>query len=226
MSYLFGGLIWLVTGNPLLAIGVVIALIWLAEGRARGRFFNPAKFFSEWRQMRHLEGVLRANPHDRVAHLERGRLLLKFHKSKDAIPHLEQANAGSKGNAEAAWLLGRALLNTDQLAPAKQALALCWSARGRDAFAGEPLVDLGAKLVEMNQYREAVPILEEATAANSSSAKAFFWLGRAQGGAGEKQAARETFAEAISLAKDGPRFKRRESWPWAQRSRLERARLG
>lgn len=226
MSYLFGGLIWLVSGNPLLAIAVVITLIWLAEGRARGRFFNPWRFLTELREMRRLEGALRANPHDRVAHLERGRLLLKFRKSKDAIPHLEQADAGPKGNAEAAWLLGRALLRSDQLTPAKQALERCWSARGRQAFAGEPLIDLGSKLVEVDQYREAVGVLEEATAANSSSAEAYFWLGRAQGGAGDKQAARQSFAEAIALSKEGPRFKRRESWPWAQRARFERVRLG
>lgn len=226
MTYIFGALIWLVTGNPLLAIGMVIALIWLAEGRASGHFFNPLKFVTELREIRRLEGALLANPHDRVAHLERGRLLLKFRKSRDAIPHLEQADGGPKGSAEAAWLLGRALLNTDQLGPAKQALERCWSARGREAFAGEPLVDLGAKLVELEQYREAVSVLEEATFANTSSAQAFFWLGRAQGGAGDKQAARESFAEAISLAKNGPRFKRRESWPWAQRARIERARLG
>lgn len=226
MNYLFGGLIWLITGNPLLAIAVVVALIWLAEGRVRGHFFNPVKFLAEWREMRRLEGVLRTNPHDRVAHLERGRLLLQFRKSADAIPHLEQADAGPKGNAEAAWLLGRALLNTGQLEPAKQALERCWSARGRVAFAGEPLVDLGAKLVAMDRCREAVPILEEATAANSSSAKAYFWLGRAQGGAGDRHEARKSFAEVVSLAKEGPRFKRRESWPWAQRARWERARLG
>ena len=226
MTYVFGALIWLVTGNPLLAIALVVALIWLAEGRARGRFFSPIKFVAELREIRSLAGALRANPHDRVVHLERGRLLLKFRRSRDAIPHLKQAAGGPKGNAEAAWLLGRAFLNTNQVELAEQALARCWSARGRDAFAGEPLVDLGAKRVELEQYREAVSILEEATSANSSSAKAFFWLGRAQVGAGEKQGARRSFTESISLSKDGPRFKRRESWPWAQRARLERARLG
>lgn len=226
MSYLFGGLIWLVTGNPLLAIAVVIALIWLAEGRARGRWFNPWKFLTELREMRRLEGALRANPHDRVAHLERGRLLLKFRKSKLAIPHLEQADGGPKGNAEAAWLLGRALLRSGQIEPAEQALERCWSARGRQAFAGEPLVDLGSALVELGRFRDAVPLLEEATAANSSSAQAYFWLGRAQGGAGDKSAARQSFAEAVALSKEGPRFKRRESWPWAQRARIERVRLG
>lgn len=224
MKFLFGWLAYLLTGNPLVGVGAFLVLLWLAEGQVRGRYFNPVSWLGELRDLRRLEGVLADNPHDRVAHLLRGQLLVKYGRSEAAIPHLQAAEEG--GNAMASFLLARAQLNIGQEASARAALERCVAKRGQQAFGGEPWLDLGRFLVEQARYQEALEPLERAAEANSSSAQARFWLGRALAGAGEKTRARAVLDEAAALAGQGPFFKRRENRPWAWRARIEKLRVG
>ena len=77
--------------------------------------------------------------------------------------------------------------------------------------AGEPtdLIQTGRQHVEasrcegVDQYAEAIEVLEEAVNVDPHAAEAFYWLYRAYEGAGDSEQATETLGELDALAAEG-----------------------
>jgi tetratricopeptide (TPR) repeat protein len=78
----------------------------------------------------------------------------------------------------------------------------CMKAIRVDPTLGNPYNDIGAYLIEMERYDEAIPWLEKATAADRYQAYHYAWynLGRAWAAKEAFTRARECFQKAVALA--------------------------
>lgn len=216
-------LLWLLS-NPLIALVLILGVAWFFQGQVRGRYFNPWAWFEAQREIRRLESVLKQNPHDRVAHADRGRLLVRRKRWADAVPHLESAASGPRPNAEALFLLGRAELALGNLDNGRKHIDQALELKGATAFAEEPWLALGDAYASRRDWSVAAEHYESATQANSSSGEAFFKLGGCYAELGRSEDAKRAWHEAAETGKSAPGYKRRQNRIWRVRAQLRKLR--
>jgi tetratricopeptide (TPR) repeat protein len=220
---LFGLLTWL-TGNPLLALLVVLLLAGTGYGYLTGGLFRVPRNLERWSTIRRLQRVVATNPHDAVARADLGRLLVEAGRPARALPHLEAAAARAPEVAETLYYCGAARLGVGDLAKGRplieQALA-----RDPKLRYGEPYLTLADFFLGHGRAPEALPDLERFTAIHASSVEGRYKLARAALAAGDPQRARGALDEAVAIYRASPPFKRREERLWRVKAGWLRRRL-
>jgi tetratricopeptide (TPR) repeat protein len=206
------------TGNPILAVVVVLLFVYGGNGWYRGRFWAPWKGVQQWLQIRQLRAHVEVAPHDMQARADLGRLLVERGGFAEAIPHLEAVGAKAPTLAMPAYHLGRAYLGTGDwdrgLAHVERALA-----QRADLQYGEPLLRLGDFHLDRGAWAQAVPYYDRMFEVHSSSAEAWFKLGRCRFALGDGPGAREAFRQAVLTSDQAPAFKRKVDRPWKWRAK-------
>ncbi len=82
---LFGFLTW-VTGNPLLALLLMLLLSGAGYGYLSGGLFRIHRTFDRWMTIRQLERTVHTNPYDAAARADLGRLLVEAGRPATALP--------------------------------------------------------------------------------------------------------------------------------------------
>ena len=214
--FLFGVITWM-TGNPLLAIGIVV-LIWaVTYGYLSVRLFRIPRVIDRWLTIRELDRAVGTNPHDATARADLGRLLVEAGDPARAVSHLEAAHTRAPEVAETAYYLGAARLRLGDEARGRPLIEAALARDPRLGY-GEPHLRLADYYLDHGQAAAALPHLERFTDMHASSVEGQYKLARACAATGQPDRARAALDEAVRAYRGAPRFKRREERSWRLRA--------
>ena len=214
--FLFGVLTWM-TGNPVLALVIVLLVSAVSYGYLTARLFRIPRAIDRWLTIRQLQRAVAMNPHDANAQADLGRLLVEAGDPSRALPHLEAAYARAPEVAETGYYLGAARL---RLGDETRGRPLIEEALGRDPRLGygEPHLRLGDYYLEHGRPGDALTHLQRFAEMRASSVEGQYKLARACQATGDIGRARAALDEAARAYASAPGFKRREERPWRIRA--------
>ena len=217
-TWLLWSLISIVTGNPLLAAGIVLVL-WFLGDRATFRVFpDPGRWFARRARTARLRQTLDVNPHDRRARFGLAELLLERGAAREAATLLRaNLDAGDRDVFTLA-ALGSALARTGAHEEAERLIA---DARRLDPEfrMGELDLVLGRMRLTLGDAEGAREPLTRLIAARPGTVEGRYHLARALDRVGDAAGAARLRDEAWSEYAHLPRFRRREDRRWAWRIR-------
>lgn len=204
--------------NPLLALLIALALVYLAEARYSGRFFNPGSFYSRRRTIHDLERTLAINEHDAAARNDLGRLLVDEGRYADAYDHLARAIQRMDDSAETQYFYGIALMETGQAQEGIKHVLRALEISPRFRY-GEPQLALARHHLEQGDAAEAEKRAGEAVKINTSSLEAWVIRGRARERLGDPTGAREAWNSAVETYDGLPRHLKMAARKWRAQAR-------
>lgn len=214
---LFVLLSWM-TGNPLLALGILLLAWWLGD-RATFRVLpDPLRAFGRRSRMASLSRTLAANPHDRRARLELANLLLEARRPGRAAALLRPNVEAGDDDVHTAFAMGAALARSGAAQEAERFLA---AARAREPGfrMGEIDLELGRLRLRGGDAAGAVEPLARLVAERPGTVEGRYWLARALARQGDAAGAGRARDEAWREYQALPRFRRAQERPFAWRLR-------
>lgn len=202
-----------ITGNPLVAVIVLLAILYLLDRRFVGitpSFLKPVR---RARRISRLRDELRLNPHNTSAKLELARLLMERSSYGEAKELLEQVRLVMDDSAEVLCELGFCELKLGRLEQGERLIGQALQLNPRVKY-GEPYLRLGEALAE-NAPDRAVGYLQRFGDVNSSSCEAYCRLGQLHKRLGRNEEAARAFREAVDIYRGLHKFKRRAERKWA-----------
>lgn len=214
--FLFALLSW-ITGNPLLALLVIIAFSvpsWLAGSRYAWRVHRWMRAQGEAGRLRR---TLAVNPHDVKARTDLGAILVRHGRFREARAELEQAMPRADDLPEANYALGLCLLRDGEVERGRELVERALTLNPKFGY-GEPHIKLGDFRAERGEWEQAAERYRQATGIHSSSVEGWFKLGQALDHLGQRAGARTALQEAIASYRNAPWYQRSEGRPWYRRA--------
>jgi len=215
--FLFALLSW-ITGNPLLAFLVIIALSlpgWWAGSRYAWRLNQRMR---AWGEAGRLRRTLAVNPHDVKARTDLGAILVRHGRFREARAELEQAMPRADDLPEANYALGLCLLHDGEFERGRELVERALALNPKFGY-GEPCIKLGDFRAERGEWEPAAGRYREATTIHSSSVEGWHKLGQALERLGQRAEARTALQEAIASYRNAPWYQRSEGRSWYRRAR-------
>jgi len=207
------GLLWLILGNPFIAILVLLLLIYVLDRSFFGFFPSVTKPLQRRRRLAKALMEIRERPFDVSAKREAARLYMEKKQWQEARRLLEEVAPVMENSAEVLCELGICRLKTGELEQGERDIEAALSMNPRVRY-GEPHLRLGEALAPIDPKR-ALAALERFKDANSSSCELYFRLGRLYETLDRKNEARASYREAMEVYRALPRYKRRSERRWA-----------
>ncbi len=215
--FLFALPTW-ITGNPILAILVIIALSlpgWWAGSRYAWRLSRRMR---AWGEAGRLRRALAVNPHDVKARTELGAILVRQGRFREARAELTQAMPRADDLPEANYALGLCLLHDGEIERGRELVERALALNPKFGY-GEPYLRLGDFRAARGEWDQAAERYRQATGIHSSSVEGWFKLGQALNHLGGRDEARAALQEALSSYRTAPWYQRPEARPWHRRAR-------
>jgi tetratricopeptide (TPR) repeat protein len=214
-------LITLLTGSPLFAVVVILALYLAVDYQFIG---VSRRLFSRIRRagaIRTYRKDLSINPHDAAARRDLGRLLVESRRYREAVPHLEKALERIPDSEEATCDLGLAYLWTGKTSEGEELIRRALSQNQKFRY-GDPYLRWGEFLLHAGRAAEAAERLESFRSIFSSSVEGHYLLGKAYLQSGNEVKGISALRSALEMFRRSPGYKRREErlWAWKARFRL------
>ncbi|AEI40078.1 tetratricopeptide repeat protein [Paenibacillus mucilaginosus] len=214
---LFGLLFWL-TGNPFVAILVLLVIFYVLDRRFVGITPSIFKPIQRMRRLSRLKEELRMNPHHTSTKLDIARIYMEQRKYADAKELLGQVLAVMEDSADVLSELGICELKLGRPEEGERLILEAVERNPRVKY-GEPYLRLGEAFAERDKEK-AVGYLQRFREVNSSSCEAYYRLGQLYRQLGRDEEARGAFREAVELYRGLPKYKRRHERRWALLARF------
>ncbi len=214
--FLFALLTW-ITGNPLLAILVIIALSlpgWWASSRWA---FRISRTFRAWGESGRLRRALALNPHDAKARADLGAILTRQGRFREARTELEQALPRVDDLPEANYCLGLCLMQEGEVERGRALVERALALNPKFGY-GEPYLRLGDFHEGRKEWGQAAERYRQATEIHGSSVEGWCKLGQALVELGRREEARAALREALGSYRTAPWYRRADDRPWKRRA--------
>jgi tetratricopeptide (TPR) repeat protein len=214
--FLFALLTW-ITGNPLLAVLVIIALSlpgWWAGSRWA---FRLSRRVRSWGEAGRLRRSLAVNPHDAKARTDLGAILTRQGRFREARAELEQALPQVDDLPEANYFLGLCLMNDGESEKGRALVERALAINPKFGY-GEPHLRLGDFHVGRKEPAPAADRYRQATEIYGSSVEAWCKLGQTLQELGRRDEARDALQEALTSYRTAPWYRRSDDRPWKRRA--------
>ncbi len=214
--FLFALLTW-ITGNPLLAVLVIVALSlpgWWAGSRWAFRLSRKVR---AWGEAGRLRRSLAVNPHDAKARTDLGAILARQGRFHEARAELEQALPRVDDLPDANYYLGLCLLNDGDADRGRELVERALAINPKFGY-GEPHLRLGDFHVGRKEGEPAAMRYRQATDIYGSSVEAWYKLGQTLHDLGRRDEARDALQEAIASYRTAPWYRRSDDRPWKRRA--------
>jgi tetratricopeptide (TPR) repeat protein len=214
--FLFALLTW-ITGNPLLAVLVIVALSlpgWWAGSRWA---FQLSRRIRAWGEAGRLRRTLTINPHDAKARTDLGAILTRQGRFREARAELEQALPRVDDLPDAHYYLGLCLLNDDEVDRGRDLVERALALNPKFGY-GEPYLRLGDFRAGRGEWAQAAEQYRQATAIHGSSVEGWCKLGQALRELGRRNEAQAALHEALASYRTAPWYRRSEDRPWKRRA--------
>ncbi|MCZ8511997.1 tetratricopeptide repeat protein [Paenibacillus filicis] len=212
-------LLWRLTGNPLLALLVVVIVLYFLDRRFIGLTPNVLKPLQRMRRLSRLREELRLNPHHTSVKLEMARLEMERKKYAEAEKLLRQTAEVMEDSAEVLAELGICELKLGRLDEGERHILEAAHRNPRVKY-GEPFLRLGEAYAEKDPAK-AVAYLRRFGEVNSSSCEAYYRLGGLYKRLGQQEEASRAFRETTQLYRSLPKYKRRQERRYALLARFK-----
>jgi tetratricopeptide (TPR) repeat protein len=215
--FLFALLSW-ITGNPLLALLVLIALSvpgWWAGSRWAWRFQRRVR---SWGEAGRLRRELAVNPHNVKARTDLGAILVRQGRFREARAELTQAMPRADDLPEANYALGLCLLHDGEFERGRELVERALALNPKFGY-GEPYLRLGDFRAGRGEWELAAERYRQATAIHSSSVEGWYKLAQALDHLGRRDETRTALQEAISSYRTALWYQRADGRPWYRRAR-------
>ncbi|PTM56532.1 tetratricopeptide repeat protein [Desmospora activa] len=210
------GLLWMILGNPFIAIIVLLLIVYFLDRRFVGLFPSAFRPFQTVSRLRKLKRSLELNPHHTSDRLELARLLMERKKYQEALPHLEQCFQVIPDSAQIGVEIGLCRLKTGQLQQGEHAMLEALKREPRVRY-GEPYLRLAAAFEAIDSDK-ALHYLEHFRTIHSSSVEGYYRLGWLYGKLGQIENSKQAYEEAIEIYRHLPKYQKRSQRAWALRS--------
>jgi tetratricopeptide (TPR) repeat protein len=214
--FLFALLTW-ITGNPLLAVLVIVALSlpgWWAGSRWA---FRLSRKIRAWGEAGRLRRTLAINPHDAKARTDLGAILARQGRFREARAELEQALPRVDDLPEANYYLGLSLMNDGEVERGRALVEKALSINPKFGY-GEPYLRLGDFRAGRGEWTQAAERYRRATDIYGSSVEGWCKLGQTLSELGQRAEARVALQEALASYRTAPWYRRSEDRPWKRRA--------
>lgn len=214
--FLFTLITW-ITGNPFLAILVLIALSlpgWWASSRWAWRLSRKVRALGEAGRLRR---ELAVNPHNAAARAALGAILVRQGHFREARVELTQAMPRVDDLPEANYSLGLCLLRDGEMEKGRELVERALALNPKFGY-GEPYLRLGDFRAERGEREQAAECYRQATSIHTSSVEGWYKLGQTLEHLGKRAEARAALQEAISSYRTAPWYRRSEDRPWKRRA--------
>jgi tetratricopeptide (TPR) repeat protein len=214
--FLFALLTW-ITGNPLLAVLVIIALSlpgWWAGSRWAFRFSRKIR---SWGEAGRLRRSLAVNPHNAKARTDLGAILTRQGRFREARVELEQALPRVDDLPDANYYLGLCLLNDGEADRGRELVERALALNPKFGY-GEPYLRLGDFRAERSEWVQAAERYRQATDIYGSSVEGWCKLGQALNELGRRDEARTALRDALTSYRTAPWYRRADDRPWKRRA--------
>ncbi|KPV42743.1 tetratricopeptide repeat protein [Alicyclobacillus ferrooxydans] len=206
-------LILRITGNPFLAIIVILAIYYFVDRRYIGLLPSIAKPFQRQRRMSYLRRQVQLNPHDTPAKHDLAEAYIEVHKYQTALSLLESLPKQMQGSAEILYLTGLCHLNLEDKERGESLIIQSLEIDKRLNY-GEPYLRLAAGVANTHPDR-AVAYLNAFQQQNVSSCESYYRMGKLQQLLGNSRGAQEAWRECLDTYRMLPRFRKRRDRRWA-----------
>lgn len=214
--FLFALLTW-ITGNPLLAVLVIVALSlpgWWAGSRWAFRLSRKVR---SWGEAGRLRRSLAINPHDAKARTDLGAILARQGRFREARAELEHALPRVDDLPDANYYLGLCLLNDGDADRGRELVERALAINPKFGY-GEPYLRLGDFHIGRKELEPAATRYRQATDVYGSSVEAWCKLGQTLLDLERRDEARDALQEAIASYRTAPWYRRSDDRPWKRRA--------
>lgn len=217
-TWILWSLLSIVTGNPLLAAGVVL-LLWVLGDRATFRVLPDfGRWYGRRQRMARLRQTLDVNPHDRRSRFALAELLLERGAAREAAALLRPNLEAGDRDVHTLAALGTALARTGAHEEAERLLADARKLEPEFRM-GELDLVLGRMRLTLGDAAGAREPLGRLLATRPGTVEGRYHLARALDRLGDAAGAAKLRDEAWHEYVLQPRFRRREDRRWAWRIR-------
>ncbi|MCZ8518119.1 MULTISPECIES: tetratricopeptide repeat protein [Paenibacillus] len=217
-KFLLFGLIFWLTGNPFVAIFVLLLIFYVLDRQFVGMTPSIFKPFQRMRRLSRLKEELRMNPHHTSTKLDIARIYMEQKKYENARELLLQVSAVMEDSADVLSELGICELHLGRPEEGERLILEALERNPRVKY-GDPYLRLGEAYAERDKEK-AVYYLQRFREVNSSSCEAYYRLGLLYRQLGRDEEARSAFREAVELYRGLPGYKRRHERRWALLARF------
>ena len=214
--FIFALLTW-ITGNPLLAVLVIVALSlpgWWAGSRWA---FRLSRKIRSWGEAGRLRRALAVNPHDAKARTDLGTILTRQGRFREARAELEQALPRVDDLPEANYFLGLCLMSDGEGDRGRALVERALAINPKFGY-GEPHVRLGDFHVGRKEPALAADRYRLATEIYGSSVEAWCKLGQTLHELGRRDEAQAALQEALASYRTAPWYRRADDRQWKRRA--------
>jgi tetratricopeptide (TPR) repeat protein len=218
MNWILISLLMILTGNPILALILILVFYGVLDRQYFGFFPQISKWIKRRQEISRLMTTLSINPNDLSSRLALGRAYVINGEAEKAVSHLESVFERMKEMPDAHYYLGRAYLKTGEAEKGKALILKTIEMDPRFQY-GEPYLRLGEYVLSVGHFEKARELLETFCSIHTSSSEGLYYLGLAHLGLGNKIDAAKSFKKSIEVYKISPRYKRQIDRKWAWKSR-------
>jgi len=215
--FLFAMLTW-ITGNPILAILVIIALSLPGWGAGSRWAFRASRKVRAWGEAGRIRRSLAVSPHDAKARTDLGAILTRQGRFREARAELEQALPRVDDLPDANYYLGLCLLNDGEADRGRELVERALTLNPKFGY-GEPYLRLGDFRAGRGEWFQAAERYRQATDIYGSSVEGWYKLGHALNELGRRGEAQTALHEALTSYRTAPWYRRSDDRPWKRRAR-------
>jgi hypothetical protein len=209
------------TGNPILAAVIVLAVWWIADRFTLGILPDPFRLVHRWMRAGTLRRQLAVNPNDRRARLELATLLVDRKRHAEALALVKSNVEAGDHDPSTLFVMARACLGAGHQEQGELFLDEVID-RDPNFRMGEVHLERGRSRLARKDPKGALAALQELVRARPGTVEGKVLLARAHESLGEPAAAAQAKAEAWHEYANAPRFQRRRDRWWAWRAKPSR----
>jgi tetratricopeptide (TPR) repeat protein len=212
---------YVVTGSPLAAVLVVLALWLFADWQTFGFARRALRALRDLQRQGQLSRVVLLNPHDRKARVDLGEILVRQRRFQKAMETLKPALENDPGDEAALFWMGLSCLGAGRIAEGElflQTVAGVAASTLRELA----VLELGRGRLQRRDGAGAQGFLEELLGRTPSHVEGRYLLSQALDLQGDGAGARRERDRVWAEYRSSPGYRRRSERLWAWRARPHR----
>lgn len=210
-------LLWRLTGNPILAIVVILVIYYFIDRRYIGLLPSVVKPFRRQRQISNLRRSIAGNPHDMPSRFNLAQAYIERRQFQRALELLRQLSPTMQETADVKYHIGLCQLATNHLTDGEK-LVLEALAMDRRLRYGEPYLKLATAVAPTNPNK-ALEYIREFQSLNYSSCESDYKMGLLYKELGDAATAKSAWRKCVETYRTLPKFRKRVERRWALAAR-------